>query len=789
VIRRIISFLLIFILMCGLVTIAIPQSVQGAESSMTISQEALDYLKKEEGFCKTPYWDYKQYTIGYGTRCPDDKYEEWKETGITREEAEILLKVFLVDIENAVNKDLIDKYNLELTQGQFDALVCFSFNVGWSWIYKPSSNMHKAIVSGKTKSEVVRALSLYSKAGGEYLPALAKRRMRDANMYFNNDYRTNKPKDFGYVYYDANGGSLDYYIQGFDINEMPAPVKDPKLNGRTFLGWYTSKTDGTKIEQLTKDLIGLTLYAHWDGEDVIPPVETPVTTVEITVTGTNVNLREGPGTSYPIIGRATVGDKLTITETHQGSEYNWGKSDSGWICLKYTNYDLIKDQPDSPPEDSGTEDDTLPSDPLDPTTPTEPEAPTEPPHEHEYKETITKKPSCIAEGEKTYSCECGNSYTEKINVTAHTYESVVTQSTCTDAGFTTYTCKCGHSYTADETPALGHKYTDIITSPTCTKDGYTDHICEVCQHTYRDGVSKAPGHKYVKTVVNPTCTAGGYTNNVCSVCKDTIKTQSTKALGHEYKETIVKPTTSSQGYTEHACIRCSHKYKDTYTEKLNLKGRVKVNTYLCVRSAPGTSNPVVGVLYNCTEVEILEQKTVGKMVWGKIKSGWISMNYVEIIQDTPTTKPNDSSSQQKPAEPTKIEIGTVTANTRLRIRSGPGTSYSINGYLYNGDKVEILEKKTVKGTVWAKIANGWVSTEYLKISISTTSNSSNVNTVTVKKTITADCLRIRKGAGTNTATVGYLYKNDKVTILETKKVNGITWGRINKGWISMNYVK
>ena len=29
----------------------------------------------------------------------------------------------------------------------------------------------------------------------------------------------------------------------------------------------------------------------------------------------------------------------------------------------------------------------------------------------------------------------------------------------------------------------------------------------------------------------------------------------------------------------------------------------------------------------------------------------------------------------------------------------------------------------------------------------------------------------------------------KVEILEQKTVNGMTWGKISKGWISMDYVK
>lgn len=51
-------------------------------------------------------------------------------------------------------------------------------------------------------------------------------------------------------------------------------------------------------------------------------------------------------------------------------------------------------------------------------------------HEHVYVETITKQPTCTEEGEKTFTCECGDSYTEKIPATGHNYE----DDTCIDCG-------------------------------------------------------------------------------------------------------------------------------------------------------------------------------------------------------------------------------------------------------------------------------------------------------------------------------------------------------------------
>jgi len=41
--------------------------------------------------------------------------------------------------------------------------------------------------------------------------------------------------------------------------------------------------------------------------------------------------------------------------------------------------------------------------------------------EHSYTETVTKEPTCTEAGEKTYTCGCGDSYTETIPATGHNY--------------------------------------------------------------------------------------------------------------------------------------------------------------------------------------------------------------------------------------------------------------------------------------------------------------------------------------------------------------------------------
>lgn len=100
-------------------------------------------------------------------------------------------------------------------------------------------------------------------------------------------------------------------------------------------------------------------------------------------------------------------------------------------------------------------------------------------HEHSYTETVTIEPTCTEKGEKTYTCKCGDSYIEPIDATGHNYvdgectycgekdpehkhsytEEIIKKPTCTEKGEKTYTCKCGDSYT-EPIDATGHNYVD-----------------------------------------------------------------------------------------------------------------------------------------------------------------------------------------------------------------------------------------------------------------------------------------------------------------------------------------
>ena len=177
--------------------------------------------------------------------------------------------------------------------------------------------------------------------------------------------------------------------------------------------------------------------------------------------------------------------------------------------------------------------------------------------------------------------------------------------------------------------------------------------------------------------------------------------------------------------------------------------------------------------------------------------------------EAPTEKPTEAPTEAPTEPPVKGVMGTVSANN-LNVRSNHASDSAILSQLPVNLRVEILEQKTVGGTNWGRIGSmtlpngtkidgGWLNLHYVKLDNAETQaptepgTSSGTTTVDPDEeklgTITAEQLQIRKGAGTTYDTAGSYKKGDRVKVLETKTVSGTTWGRTEKGWISMTYVK
>lgn len=117
-------------------------------------------------------------------------------------------------------------------------------------------------------------------------------------------------------------------------------------------------------------------------------------------------------------------------------------------------------------------------------------------HTHSYTSKITKPATCSATGVRTYTCSCGDSYTETIakNASNHvnTKNVAATASTCTVNGYTAgvYCNDCKQYISGHQQQPLAAHTITIINQSDATQDaeGYTgDEYCTVCKQTIKQG--------------------------------------------------------------------------------------------------------------------------------------------------------------------------------------------------------------------------------------------------------------------------------------------------------------
>ena len=142
---------------------------------MTISQQGRDFIKQFERLklqAYKPVDTEKYYTIGYGHYGADVK----KDMTITKEKAEALFKADIEPLERELNK-----LNINFTQGQFDALVSWLFNLGVGNFI--SSTMYKKIMAKAGDEEITDQMIKWVMSNGKPLNGLKKRRVAEANMF------------------------------------------------------------------------------------------------------------------------------------------------------------------------------------------------------------------------------------------------------------------------------------------------------------------------------------------------------------------------------------------------------------------------------------------------------------------------------------------------------------------------------------------------------------------------------------------------------------------------------
>jgi lysozyme len=182
-------------------TAPIPPSKPSSPTQLRISDAGVDFIKSFEGlvlsaypdpaselgkkarsmrlklesYTSVPNWKTlsgSPWTIGYGHTGP----EVVAGLTVSEEKAEEILRE---DIER-FEKGVLKLVKVPLTQGQFDALVSFSFNVGLGNL--ETSTLLRLLNANKAE-EAAEQFARWDKAQGKVEPGLTRRRAAEKNIF------------------------------------------------------------------------------------------------------------------------------------------------------------------------------------------------------------------------------------------------------------------------------------------------------------------------------------------------------------------------------------------------------------------------------------------------------------------------------------------------------------------------------------------------------------------------------------------------------------------------------
>lgn len=159
--------------------------------------------------------------------------------------------------------------------------------------------------------------------------------------------------------------------------------------------------------------------------------------------------------------------------------------------------------------------------------------------------------------------------------------------------------------------------------------------------------------------------------------------------------------------------------------------------------------------------------------------------YTESAEESKSGMP--ISQQPNIAGNGRTEGYVMYGNGGLNVRNGPGTSYEKVGRLSEGERVIIYETQYSGASEWGRIEAGWICMDYVEVAGQHVDDTTSVcMTVCVKPS--AGELKIRSGPGSSYNEVGRLQSGEYATVTELQQNGYSQWGRIEIGWICMDYV-
>ncbi len=228
--------------------------------------------------------------------------------------------------------------------------------------------------------------------------------------------------------------------------------------------------------------------------------------------------------------------------------------------------------------------------------------------------------------------------------------------------------------------------------------------------------------------------------------------------------------------------------------------KITSGTSLRMRSGPGTGYDVLTKLAPGSVAEIIG---INKG-WVKVKyqsyTGYISAEYITVVASGNSDNGNDSGSSGGNSGSGSGNESTsglkVTSSGNLRMRSGPGTNYSIVTSLKPGTIVKKLGSSGNWYNVQYGNYTGYVSADYVKDAVYTESSGSGNNSGSGTETkydgvkvTSSGRLNMRKGAGTSYSIVSRLPSGAVAKLVSTHG----DWYKVtykgDTGYVSAEYCK
>lgn len=195
---------------------------------------------------------------------------------------------------------------------------------------------------------------------------------------------------------------------------------------------------------------------------------------------------------------------------------------------------------------------------------------------------------------------------------------------------------------------------------------------------------------------------------------------------------------------------------------------------LTIRKGPDSKYESDGAYYNGDRIEILETQAIDGTTWGRTNLGWIGMGYVRMdgapADDTVNTNIVSNGNTEV------LGYGVIDLG-ELNVRLGPGTDYDKVNTVNLGVRYAYYQLSTTSGS-WARIEDGWVSTEYFYIEGTTAEDA-------MSGTVATEELNIRTGPDTSFQSTGVYVQGEPVDVLAQVG----SWGYTEKGWVFMTYVE